>query len=120
MLDLDDLTMCLAGLRDDPYTCNAADLECIVEASAAAGFRGASLWSMYVAQVANEGLDAKAIARLFAKHGVQVRMVEAVTAWASGDRAAIDAEAREIFALASELGAEEVLAVTLEEGELDL
>lgn len=120
MLDLDDLTMSLAGLRDDPFTCRATDLERIVEASAAAGFKGVSLWSIHAAQAAEDGLDAKGIARLCARLGIQVRMVEALTAWPSGDRAAIDAEARPVFALAAEVGAEEVLAVSLDETSIDL
>jgi sugar phosphate isomerase/epimerase len=120
MLDLDDLTMCLAGLRDDPYTCHPADLERIVAASADAGFRGVSLWSMYALQAIAEGLDVKAIGRLCDEHGIQVRVIEAVTAWPSGDRAAIEAEARPVFELAAELGAEEVLAVSMSAEPLDL
>ena len=52
MLDLDDLTMSLAGLRDDPFTCGPGDLERIVQASASAGFRGVSLWSIHADQLA--------------------------------------------------------------------
>lgn len=120
MLDLDDLTMCLAGLRDDPYTCGAAEFEHIVEASATAGFRGLSLWSLYADQLASEGYNAKAIARLCGRHGVQVRMVEAVTSWTDADRSAIDAEARPVFSLSVQLGAEEVLAVALDADPIDL
>jgi sugar phosphate isomerase/epimerase len=120
MLDLDDLTMCLAGLRDDPFTCTAAELERIVSASAEAGFRGVSLWSMHVHQVAADGLDVKGIARLCDAHGVQVRVIEAVTAWPSGDRSAIEAEARPVFELATELGAEEVMAVAFTDDPIDL
>jgi sugar phosphate isomerase/epimerase len=120
MLDLDDLTMSLAGLRDDPFTCGPGDLERIVQASASAGFRGVSLWSIYAEQLADEGYGAKAIARLCSQHGVQVRMVEALTRWATADRAAIDDEARALFALSVEVGAEEVLAVTLDTASLDL
>jgi sugar phosphate isomerase/epimerase len=119
MLDADDLTMCLAGLRDDPFTCHVADLERMVNASADAGFRGVALWTMYVSQVGAEGLDVKGIARLLDDHGLQVRVVEAVTAWPFGDRKAIDAEARPVFELASELGAEEVLAVAYTDDPID-
>lgn len=120
MLDLDDLTVSLAGLRDDPFTCRAADLERLVEASAAAGFKGVSLWSIHAEQAAEDGLDGKGIARLCARLGIQVRMVEALSSWTGGDRAAIDAEARPVFALAGEVGAEEVLAVSLDESSIDL
>jgi sugar phosphate isomerase/epimerase len=120
MLDGDDLTMCLAGLRDDPFTCHVGDLERMVTASAEAGFRGVAMWTMYVSQVGAEGLDVKGIARLCDDHGLQVRVVEAVTAWPSGDRKAIDAEARPVFELATELGAEEVLAVAYTDDPIDL
>jgi sugar phosphate isomerase/epimerase len=120
MLDADDLTMCLAGLRDDPFTCRAADLERMVVASADAGFRGLSLWTLYVHQVAADGLDAKGIGRLCEDNGLQVRVVEAVTAWPSGDRSAIDDEARPVFELAAELGAEQVLAVAYTDEPVDL
>jgi sugar phosphate isomerase/epimerase len=119
MLDLDDLTMSLAGLRDDPFTCGPSDLERIVQAVASAGFRGVSLWTIYAEQLAHEGYGAKAIARLCSRHGVQVRMVEALTQWATADRAAIDEEGRAVFALSVDVGAEEVLAVTLDTAPLD-
>jgi sugar phosphate isomerase/epimerase len=120
MLDLDDLTMSLAGLRDDPCTCRAGDLERMIAASAAAGFRGLSLWSMHADMAAADGLDRKALGRLCDEHGVQVRVVEALSAWPSGDRAHIEAEARPLFELATELGAEEALAVSLADDRLDL
>jgi sugar phosphate isomerase/epimerase len=120
MLDLDDLTMSLAGLRDDPFTCGPGDLERIVRASAGAGFRGVSLWSIYAEQLALEGYGAKAIARLCSQHGVQVRMIEALTQWPTADRAAIDDEARALFALSVEVGAEEALAVTLDTSAIDV
>jgi sugar phosphate isomerase/epimerase len=120
MLDAEDLTMCLAGLRDDPFTCHADDFERMVVASASAGFRGLSLWTMYLHQVAADGLDAKGVGRLCDEHGLQVRVIEAVTAWPFGDRSAIDAEARPVFELASELGAEEVLAVAYTDDPIDL
>src|SRR5438128_351078 len=35
--DVDDLTMCLAGLRDDPFSCNAEDFDRMLQATAAEG-----------------------------------------------------------------------------------
>jgi len=118
--DVDDLTMSLAGLRDDPFTCRAADLERMLKAVASEGFRGLSLWAMTVQQVAEDGMDARAIERLCGEHGLQVRMIEGVFGWSGGDRAAIEAEARPIFQLAGVLGAEEVLACTLDEQLVDV
>jgi sugar phosphate isomerase/epimerase len=112
--------MCLAGLRDDPFTCHAADFERMVVASADAGFRGLSLWTLYVHQLAADGLDVKGIARMCEDNGLQIRVVEAVTAWPSGDRSAIDAEARPVFELAAELGAEQVLAVAYTDDPVDI
>jgi sugar phosphate isomerase/epimerase len=111
MLDADDLTMCLAGLREDPFTCGAADLERMIAASAEAGFRGVSLWAMYVQ---------KGIARLLDVYGLQVRVLEGVMAWPSGDRAAIEQEVRPVFRLATDLGAEDVLAVAYTDDPIDL
>ena len=81
MLDLDDLTMCLAGLRDDPFTCGPGDLERIVQASASAGFRGVSLWSIYVEQVADEGRREGHRAALLAPRRAGAHGRSAVTAW---------------------------------------
>jgi sugar phosphate isomerase/epimerase len=111
--DMDDLTMSLAGLRDDPFTCNAENLAAMLAACAAEGFRGLSVWAMHVEQVEREGMSHRGLVRLCDEHGLQIRMLEGVSSWAGGDRNAIDAEARQVFTLAAALGAEEVLAFDL-------
>lgn len=118
--DMDDLTMSLAGLRDDPFTCSADDLAAMLEACAVEGFRGLSVWATHVEQVEKEGISHRALARLCDHHGLQIRMLEGVDSWAAGDRAAIDAEARHVLTLAAELGAEEVLAVHLDDTPIDV
>jgi sugar phosphate isomerase/epimerase len=119
-LDLDDLTMCFAGYRVDPTICDRDDLVELVEAGVANGFRGASMWALLVESLAAAGVTPKETARVCGDHGMQIRMVEALTEWTSGDRAAIDQAAVPLFALARDLGAEEILTVTMEAGALDL
>jgi sugar phosphate isomerase/epimerase len=120
--DEDDLTMCLAGLRDDPFSCNAADFEHMLAATAAEGFRGVSLWALHARLVSEDGLSTKDIARRCDAHGLQVRVVEIdrVGGWPRADRAGIDAEVRPVFELAARLGAEEVLVFTIDEEPVDL
>lgn len=118
--DLDDLTMCFAGFRVDPMQCDEAGLVELIDAGTANGFRGASIWAAIVEPLAHAGLPPKRLARLFDQHGMQVRMVEALTEWTSGDRHAIDAAATALFALARELGAEEILTVTMDPTPVDV
>jgi sugar phosphate isomerase/epimerase len=119
-LDLDDLTMCFAGFRVDPTTCDRDGLVEMVDAGVENGFRGASLWALLIGPLAAAGLAPKDIARVCGDHGMQIRMVEALTEWTSGDRAAIDKAALPLFALARDLGAEEILTVTMDGGDLDV
>jgi sugar phosphate isomerase/epimerase len=118
--DLDDLTMCLAGFRVDPMQCDLTGLVEVIDAGTRSGFRGASIWASILEPLARDGLAPKDVARLFDQHGMQVRMVEALTEWTSGDRHAIDAAAKPLFALARELGAEEILTVTMDQAPVDL
>ena len=118
--DLDDLTMCFAGFRVDPMYCDDASLVELVEAGVGAGFRGASIWAALIEPLAACGLAPKDIARLCENRGMQIRMVEALTEWTSGDRRAIDAAAIPLFALARDLGAEEILTVTMEPERVDI
>jgi len=118
--DLDDLTMCLAGFLADPMHCDKASLLELVDAGIANGFRGASIWAAIVEPLAASGLSPKDIARLCEHHGMQIRMVEALTEWTSGDRQAIDAVALPLFALARDLGAEEILTVTMDTDLVDV
>ena len=118
--DLDDLTMCFAGFRVDPMYCDEAALVELVDAGIEGGFRGASIWAAIIEPLAASGLSPKDIARLCEHHGMQIRMVEALTEWTSGDRHAIDAVAMPLFALARDLGAEEILTVTMEPARVDV
>jgi len=118
MIEADDLTMCLAALRDEPYACSAPQLREALAACAAAGFRGLSVWPMHLASAEADGLGPAELATELERAGLSVRMVEAATAWTTGDRAAIEAEAGPLLDLAEALGAEELLAVHYD-GELD-
>src|SRR5690606_6770263 len=118
--DLDDLTMCLAGFRADPMHCTETSLVELVDAGSANGFRGVSMWATIAEPLARAGLTPKDIGRLCEHHGMQVRMVEALTEWTSGDRHAIDAAALPLFALARDLGAEAILAVTMDADPVDI
>lgn len=118
--DLDDLTMCFAGFRVDPMHCDEAGLIELVQAGIDGGFRGASIWAAIIGPMTAAGLAPKDIARLCEQRGMQIRMVEALTEWTSGDRRAIDAAAVPLFALARELGAEEILTVTMEPERVDI
>jgi len=106
-----DLAFCAATLFGDPFAVDHAQLDTALRAVAATDAGSLSLWTLHAAahQRGPRGLRADVNAM-----GLSVAMVEACTAWPSGDRAAVDAEADEAMAWAEPLGADRVLAVTLE------
>lgn len=112
-IDAAELGLCLSVLRADLFTCGADDLRAMVAAAGLAGFRAASLWTMHHASAAADGLTDGELLDALAEAEVQVRLLEAVTAWDGGDPAAIEAEATPVLALAARLGATHVLAVTM-------
>jgi sugar phosphate isomerase/epimerase len=94
------LGICPATLLADPMAAGPADINAAALAAVDAGFSEASVWSFQ--------LDA------FDGSGLQIRVLEAATAWAGDDQSAADAEVEQIASLVESTGATHVLTVTME------
>lgn len=80
-----------------------------MHASADAGFTSFSLWSFWATNYGTERTRA-----LLDAVGIRVRAVEAVTQWVGGPSGALDAEITATSEVATALGADTLLACTLE------
>jgi sugar phosphate isomerase/epimerase len=105
----DAIGICPAILIPDPMEADDETFERVVQASAAAGFTSFSLWSFWATRYGTERTRA-----LLDAAGIGVGAVEAVTQWADGPSAALDAELAATAEVATVLGADTLLACTLE------
>jgi sugar phosphate isomerase/epimerase len=101
--------ICPAILIPDPMQVDDETFERVVQASAAAGFTSFSLWSFWATRYGTERTRA-----LLDAAGIGVGAVEALTQWAGGPSAALDAELTATAEVATVLGADTLLACTLE------
>jgi sugar phosphate isomerase/epimerase len=104
----DAVGMCPATLLTPPRSFDAASIDRVVHASAAAGFPSMSLWLTYVRLI---GIDATRA--LIDDAGIAVRAVEAVSLWADGPTVALE-EAEQVLDFAGALGADLVLAARMD------
>ncbi len=116
-LDPDNLAICLSTLFADPLgDIDMEEFEQAADAAARAGFAGVSWWTLHHAVLTGGGATDADIAAVFERHRLDVRAVEAVTTWASAPthRESVLADAMGAFDVAGALGAEQVLAVTMD------
>ncbi|HBM56411.1 MAG TPA: sugar phosphate isomerase/epimerase [Acidimicrobiaceae bacterium] len=109
MTDPADLGICLATLLPDPFNADAAAILSTLDAAARHGFGGVSAWSLHVM---NLDPDPRVFNRAVRDRGLEVRVVEAATGWAASD--GIDRDGDFTLDMAGELGAHQIVAVTLE------
>lgn len=100
--------ICLETLLADPFHCEVADFERIVDAASAAGFECVGLWSQRPVE-----LGAARVRHVLDRSGMRVRVAELRTRWAAGPVAAVSG-IEEQLDLAESLGAHSVLAVSQE------
>ena len=108
MTDPADLGICLATLLPDPFNADAAAILSTLDAAARHGFGGVSAWSLHVM---NLDPDPRVFNRAVRDRGLEVRVVEAATGWAASD--GIDRDGDFTLDMAGELGAHQIVAVTL-------
>jgi sugar phosphate isomerase/epimerase len=106
---LTDIGVCPATLLADPMTAGLDELRAVAAAAQAAGDSSLSMWAFHAT---GPGLDTTR--RLLDDHGLRTGAVEAATAWATGPGDALRAEAESLLEVAQALGAEVLLAVTLD------
>lgn len=92
--------ICTATLLADPMSAGPDDIAAGVEAAVDAGFTTASVWAFQLDHVVGRGLD--------------IVCVEAATAWGSGSPADTAAEASTLAETAQQVGADRILAVTMD------
>lgn len=105
----DDIGLCPATLLVDPMQIDDARFEAAARAAAGAGFAALSLWSFWVTAYGTERARA-----LLDSLGLRAAMVEAVTGWIEGPGERLDAELDAVLAVTTGLGADMLLACTLE------
>jgi sugar phosphate isomerase/epimerase len=104
-----DIGICPAILLPDPMSTDDEAFERVVRAAAASGFTSFSLWTFWATAYGTERARA-----LLDSAGIRVPAVEAVMQWAHGPSTALDAEMAATAATATGLGAELVVACTLD------
>ena len=109
MLTPADLVLCLGAVATAPFAER-------VRAARANGFAGISMWMSHYDEARAEGLSHAGMRAILDREGVELAMLEYITAWANGPvhRDAIEEETARICGIAAELGSDTVLAVTME------
>jgi sugar phosphate isomerase/epimerase len=101
--------ICPAILVQDPMATDDETFERVVHAAAAARFTSFSLWSFWATTYGTERARA-----LLDSVGIRVPAVEAVMQWVHGPGVALDSEMTAMTEVATGLGAEMLIACTLE------
>lgn len=92
---------------------STADLESIVNATAAAGFAGVSLWAFHHLAAVGQGMSPDDVKKLHTDAGLSVPVVESLIGWEGGDTATIDAQCGPTFDVADFYGAKTVAGVVM-------
>ncbi len=108
-----DLALCCSTLTADPFGVDGAEVDCWLDAAAGHGFGGLSLWTLHVMAAAPDG-DLAGLRRRIHDRGLTVDVVEAVTAWATASGVSADADTDLALDTAQALGADQIIAVTME------
>lgn len=113
------LTLCSATLLPDFVDHPPDSIFRQLDAARAAGFSGISLWSQFYDAARGGGYSSTEIRAAIDAAGLAIPMVEAVMPWEAQDESEALAHAEPCFALARDLGARHVVAVTMSATALD-
>jgi len=105
--------LCSATLLPDPMQADGDALARQVDATAAAGFAGLSLWALHHAAAVGAGHAPEALRAQVRAAGLSVPVVEAILPWEAPDEASALAAAEPVFSLAAEYGARYVVSVAM-------
>ncbi len=114
----DHIVMCTSTLLTDPLaSCTRRELTAVLEATAAAGCSGTSLWTLHYFMATTDEMTDEELVELHSGLGLSVSMIEAVTTWATrpDEPDAVMADARPAIDIADRLGASQIVAVTMNE-----
>ncbi len=109
----ENLVLCTAPLVGGAMEITGEQLKTIIDATADAGFRGASLWAFHHMSALVDGASSDQIRGWHSDRGISVPIVESLIGWETGDLAAIERQCAPIFNVATLYDAKRVAAVVL-------
>jgi len=110
---LPPVILCSATLLTDPMQAGPDALALQVEATAAAGFEGLSLWALHHGIAVGAGASPESIRDRIRGAGLSVPVVEAILPWETPDENTALGAAESVFSLAAEYGARFVVTVAM-------
>jgi sugar phosphate isomerase/epimerase len=109
----ENLVLCNAPLVGGALEITGAQLKTIVDATADAGFGGASLWAFHHMAAIADGASSDQIRGWHTDRGLSVPIVESLIGWEGGDAKAIETHCGPIFDVATLYGAKAVAGVVM-------
>jgi sugar phosphate isomerase/epimerase len=114
-----ELILCSATLLEDIRRPDSDSIFEQISATRAGGFAGLSLWTLFYQAAIQAGHAAEAVHDAIRESGLRVPMVEAIVPWEAADEASAIAQAEQAFSLAEQVGAEQMVVVTMSPDSLD-
>jgi sugar phosphate isomerase/epimerase len=109
----ENLVLCNATLVGGAMEISGEQFKTIVDATADAGFTGASLWAFHHMAALADGVSSDRIRGWHADRGISVPIVESLIGWEGGDAALIESQCGPIFDVATLYDAKAVAGVIL-------
>ena len=109
----ENLVLCNAPLVGGAMEITAEQFKTIIDATADAGFTGASLWAFHHMAALAGGAKSDQIRAWHTDRGISVPIVESLIGWEGGDAAAIEQQCGPIFDVATLYDAKAVAGVVL-------
>lgn len=107
------LVLCHATLVGGAMEIHREQLRTIIDATADAGFGGASLWGFHHLAVVAEGARSEQVRSWHTDRGLSVPIVESLIGWEGGDATAIETQCTPIFDVATFYDAKAIAGVVL-------
>ena len=109
----EDLVLCNAPLIGGAMEITGEQFKTIIDATADAGFKAASLWAFHHMAALADGASSNQIRAWHTDRGISVPIVESLIGWEGGDTAAIEQHCGPIFDVATLYDAKAVAGVVL-------
>jgi sugar phosphate isomerase/epimerase len=109
----ENLVLCNAPLVGGAMEISGEQFKAIIDATADAGFTGASLWAFHHMAALADGVSSERIRGWHTDRGISVPIVESLIGWEDGDTATIEEQCGPIFDVATLYDAKAVAGVAL-------
>ena len=107
----ENLILCNAPLVGGALEPSPEQVKAIIDATADAGFGGASLWAFHHNAAVAAGTSPEQVKEWHTDRGLSVPVVESLIGWEGGDAATIEAQCGPTFEVATYYGAQAVAGV---------